>query len=369
MIGRSGLTLVTCAALLGACGPATVPSPSASTGPTATATATAQQPTESIAPLPGAAVWAQLASSGPTPPPREDHTWTVAPGGATAYLFGGRDGSTVFDDLWAYDLATDAWSRLTPSGGGPPARFGHNAAWAAGIGLVVFAGQSGADFFNDLWAYDPAANAWRALPGGGSEPVSRYGSCAAIGPDGRLWISHGFTSEGQRFADTRAYDFASGTWTDETPSGDAPIERCLHGCWWTAADALVLYAGQTTGVTALGDLWRLHIGPRPGTNTWEQLSPSGGLPPERNLYSAARWGAATLVFGGQGLDGGYLADSWWLDDADGAATPLTVSGSEPAGRAGAELIADPARGRMLLFGGRSGPVTFDDLWQLTLPPG
>ena len=98
------------------------------------------------------------------------------------------------------------------------------------------------------------------LPATGAAPVARYGSCAAIGPDGRLWISHGFTQEQSRFSDTRAYDFASGTWTDETPAGPRPVERCLHGCWWTDAGELALYAGQTTGVTALDDRWILRDG-------------------------------------------------------------------------------------------------------------
>ena len=359
------------ALLLTACSPGAISSGAASASPSSTESPSEQSAApvasaSSASAAPGVA-WTELAPGGPTPPPREDHTWVITPDGATAYLFGGRDGGTVFDDLWAYDMATDAWSEVTDAGPGPEPRFGHNAAWAEEIGLVVFAGQGDSGFFNDLWAYDPVAGTWRALPGDGATPVSRYGSCAAIGPDGRLWISHGFTSEGQRFADTRAYDFATDTWTDETPAGDAPVERCLHACWWTDADALVLYAGQTTGATALGDEWRLHPGPRPGTNRWEQLAPSGGLPPDRNLYASARWGAATLVFGGQALDGTTLGDTWLLADADGAATALVVSGAGPGGRAGAELIADPARGRLLLFGGRSGPVAFDELWQLTLP--
>lgn len=365
MFGRLRLTIAALGALLVACSPAALPSANVSTP---TGSASGPDPTQSAAPPQTAVAWAELALSGPTPAPREDHTWTVAPDGATAYLFGGRHGSSLFDDLWAYDLATDAWSGVTPSADGPPARFGHNAAWVEGIGLVIFGGQAGARFFNDLWAYEPAPNSWRKLSASGAIPVSRYGSCAAIGPDGRLWISHGFTSEGQRFADTRAFDFTIGTWTDETPAGDAPIKRCLHACWWTKAGDLSLFGGQTTGITALGDQWRLQIGPRPGTNEWRQLASPGGGPAERNLTAVARWGSAALVLGGQGLDGGYLADGWWLDDADGAATSLVATGAAPPARAGAELIADPARGRMLLFGGRDDAVAFGDLWQLTLPP-
>lgn len=357
-----------CAALtvvLAACG-TTAPSPSGSAPASVAASVTDAEPSASPAVSPVPVEWMELAPSGPAPAAREDHTWTVTPDGATAYLFGGRDGATVFDDLWAYDLATDAWSLVSGPGAAPQARFGHNAAWAEGIGLVVFAGQAGADFFNDLWAFDPAANAWRSLPAGGAQPVARYGSCAAIGPDGRLWISHGFTAEGQRFADTRAYDFATDTWTDETPAGDAPIKRCLHACWWTDDGALALYGGQTTTATALGDLWQLQPGERPGTSAWEQLAPPGERPAERNLAAAARWGAATLIFGGQALDGSHLADAWWLGDGDGAAAPLASGGAAPPGRAGAELIADPARGRMLLFGGL-GANALGDLWQLTLP--
>ena len=365
MIGRFALTLAGLAVLTVACSAPTSSQPSGSAfhqGSDAPSLDSSQAPS----PSGGATGWRLLPASGPVPAAREDHTWTVAPDG-TAYLFGGRDGADVHDDLWAYDLATDAWRQITDTGAGPAARFGHNAVWAPGIGLVVFAGQGPNGFFNDLWAYDPDANAWKQLPASGATPVSRYGSCAAIGPDGRLWISHGFTSEGQRFADTRAFDFATGAWADETPVGEAPIQRCLHACWWTGdGEHLVLYAGQTTGTTALGDLWHMAVGERPGTNTWRSQLALDPLPPDRNLYAAARWEGGTLVFGGQDRDGGYLDDTWWIAD-DVTVTPLDLDGAGPSPRSGAELIADAGRGRLLLFGGRDSNASFAELWQLVAP--
>jgi hypothetical protein len=362
MITRSALATIAAAVFLAACSAPPSQLPTDSAGPRASASSDlggSASPGASSAEV----GWTQLATAGPAPAPREDHTWTVTPDGAIAYLFGGRDGGEIFDDLWAYDLDANSWSRIAATG--PKPRFGHNAAWVPGIGLVIFAGQGPGGFFNDLWAFDPASDEWRELPASGATPVSRYGSCAAIGPDARLWISHGFTSEGQRFADTRAYDFETATWTDETPVGNAPIQRCLHACWWTDDDALVLYAGQTTGVTALGDLWHLGIGERPGTNGWSEL-PADGLPAARNLYASARWSSGTLVFGGQGLDGDYLADSWWISDA-GPVVPVDLGEAAPAPRSGSELIADPARGRLLLFGGRNGDGAFADLWQVAIP--
>ncbi len=236
-----------------------------------------------------------------------------------------------------------------------------------GVGLVIFAGQSPTAFYNDLWAYDPAADdRWRQLPAGGDAPVARYGSCAAVGPDGRLWISHGFTSEGSRFADTRAYDFTTHAWTDETPAGERPVERCLHGCWWTDDGRLALYAGQTTGVPALGDLWQLAPGPRIGTNTWAEVAPGRQWPADRQLYASTRWGSATVIFGGGTLSGAFLDDSWLIRD-DGTARRLRT-GSGPAARSGAELIADVQRGRLLLFGGRNADDAMRDTWELRLPP-
>jgi hypothetical protein len=359
-LGAVAILLAACAASPSAPGTA-----NGSPAPTVAVSDPGMQRTPGASATPPGRGWRVVALHGAGPRAREDHTWTLAPDGAVAYLFGGRTGSgAALDDLWAFDMAAGSWEPINTAG--PPARFGHNAAWVDGVGLVIFAGQSDAAFYNDLWAFDPGAEHWSKLPSRGDRPVARYGSCAAIGPDGRLWISHGFTSEGTRFADTRAYDFTTGTWTDETPVGERPVERCLHGCWWTGDGRLALYAGQTTGVPALGDLWQLTLGPRQGTSTWSMLDHGQRWPAARQLYGSARWGKGTIIFGGRDLDGDYLSDAWLIDDR-GTARKLRLDGGLPPARSGAELIADPSHDRLLLFGGRDGDVAMDDLWELRLP--
>jgi hypothetical protein len=287
---------------------------------------------------------------------RSDHTLTVDAVGTAAYLFGGNGRSGALDDLWRLDLATEAWERVQPAEDGPTARFGHVAAWVPRVGLVIWSGQSDTGFFDDLWAFDPTAGAWRRLPDGGAVPDARYGSCGAIGPDGRLWISHGFTAAG-RFDDTRAYDFATGAWTNETPAGDGPVKRCLHDCLWTNDCRLLVYAGQTDGVPALGDLWALD----PADGTWsEQPSPA---PEARQLYAQATLDGIGYVFGGRDEDGRYLDDAYTLDLDSLAWAPLEVPGG-PSSRAGATLIADAQRGRLLLFGGTGRDDATNDLWEL-----
>lgn len=306
---------------------------------------------------------------GAAPEAREDHTWTVDGEGRTAWLFGGRGGGTAFRDLWAFDLGSESWRRLDVTGDGPEARFGHEAVWLPGGGLVVFGGQRGSTFFDDLWLFEPdvdgGSGSWRLLPPGGGAPAARYGSCSGIGPDGRLWISHGFTSDGIRFADTLAYDFATETWSDQAPPTERPVERCLHVCWWTSAGQLALYGGQTTGVAALGDLWLFTPGDGGATtNAWAEAP--GQAPAARHLPAIARVGAATFLFGGRGIDREALGETWLAVDGTAGFEPFATTGEEPPARSGAPLIHDPAGDRLLLFGGL-GSDARNDLWALAFP--
>jgi hypothetical protein len=109
------------------------------------------------------------------------------------------------------------------------------------------------------------------------------------------------------------------------------------------------------------------VGPRPGTNTWAEIpTAAGAAPAARNLYASTRWEDGTIVFGGQGADRGYLADTWLLTD-DGGQGQVMAGAPGPSPRAGAELVNDLERGRVLLFGGTIGGTTYADLWELTPP--
>jgi len=309
---------------------------------------------------PSALAWSELSPASGGPGAREDHTWTVAADGQSALLFGGRRGNTEFNDLWRYDLVRDEWSLLRPRGTLPAARFGHTAVWVESTGLVVWSGQAGTRFFADVWAYDPLVDAWRELPSTGDVPPARYGSCAGVGPDGRMWISHGFTADAGRFSDTRAYDFVGGSWSDVTPVGDRPVERCLHDCMWTPDGRLLVYAGQTTGAPAIGDLWSYE----PSAGTWSQAAQPE--PEPRQLYALAQVGGTAFVFGGGGRDGEALSDLWLLDLGNMSWTRPELAGSAPGGRFGAAMITDEERDRVLLLGGKRGNRELAELWQLDL---
>ena len=227
---------------------------------------------------------------------------------------------------------------------------------------MVTLGQAGSQFFGDTWLFDPSTSTWRELPAAGRAPLPRYGSCSGIAPDGRLWVSHGFTEDGSRFADTRSYDFEAEEWRSETPPDGAPKERCLHTCWWTSGGTFTLYGGQTTGVPALGDLWSLVPGEAGAGNTWFQLADPDAA--ARQLPAVAQRGLLTYVVGGRDIDRKPLGDSWLVDDRNAGTFRRLETAGAPPPRSGASLIYDATRDRMLLFGGL-GDTPLDDLWELT----
>jgi hypothetical protein len=308
--------------------------------------------------------WTAVAIGMSAPSRREDHTLTADETATTAWLFGGRDGNRIKGDLWRLDLATGTWSRLEASTRAPSARFGHAAVWVNGVGLVIFGGQSRDGFHDDLWAYNPETAEWRRLPSSGQVPAARYGTCSTVGPDGRLWISHGFTSDG-RFDDTRAYDFETGRWANMSARGERPAIRCLHDCVWSSDGRLILYGGQTNGRPALGDLWAFG----PADRTWTRLP--APEPPGRQLYALATSGSTAWILGGAGADGQKLGDLWALDLHELAFSPVATildSAVAPAPRSGASLIVDSAGGRLLLFGGETDDRRVADLWALAPSP-
>ena len=354
-IATTALLLLTiCVAPVSAQSPSLTPSPVPSSAPGVAF------PAPSVAPL----AWTAVAQDGVHPRAREDHTLTADPGGRAAYLFGGREADgNALGDLWRLDLDTDSWERLRPEGDGPRPRFGHTATWVPGVGLVVWAGQRGQTFFDDLWAFEPTSGKWIRISSDGPRPRARYGSCAALGPDGRLWISHGFTDDLGRFDDTWAFDFARDRWSDETPRGDVPGRRCLHDCIFTPDGRFLLYAGQTTGVPALRDLWSRAGSTRGGPSKPAPNQLRGSCTPWQSAARRRSFSAVTASTGDP------LGDLWQLGLDTLTWRELHADDDGPTARSGATLIADDARSRLLLFGGRAGGQAFDDLWVLSTASG
>ena len=152
----------------------------------------------------GVVVWEQLnPTSTETPGIRYEQGMQYSEATNQIYLFGGRDGSQVYNDVWALDFETLAWRQLAlNSPTAPPARFSMAMIVDdAGQNLYISVGHTqGGGNFNDIWKLDLSTEIWEDLtPTAGTPPAERYGTPGGnIG--GNLVLTHGFG--GKRYDDT-----------------------------------------------------------------------------------------------------------------------------------------------------------------------
>jgi hypothetical protein len=78
-------------------------------------------------------------------------------------LFGGADPvETPLGDTWAFDLRTNTWSELHPSGATPRARAWHAMAFdvESGQAYLYSGGSDRGSFTTELWTFDPRNDTW-----------------------------------------------------------------------------------------------------------------------------------------------------------------------------------------------------------------
>lgn len=303
-----------------------------------------------------------LEAEGAKPAPRIDGTIAYDQAGRIVFLFGGS-ADVDKNDLWAYSLAQRRWTELQPEGDRPPARLGHTTIFdASRRRLIVFGGQA-TGFFSDTWAYEIDRNQWRRLAADGAGPSRRYGHSAIYdAARDRMIISHGFTNAG-RFDDTWSFDLASNTWRDISPSGGGrPLRRCLHHAVADPANnQMLLYGGCASGAgpCPLGDLWSFDL----TSNRWTELA-APVRPPARQHYGVTFDTARNrmILFGGAGAN--KLNDTWEFDPQSRAWRETPIAGAAPAARSRHQGAFASDRGFSLFFGGSTSAAPTNELWML-----
>jgi hypothetical protein len=131
-------------------------------------------------------------------------------------------------------------------------------------------------------------------------------------------------------------------------------------------DRVLLFGGYDKNLNCLGDLWQLSLG---GTPAWSQLS-SAGSPPAARMAGAAAYdaqGQRMVLFGGTDLIE-YFSDTWELALAGAPAWRLMAPGGmPPLARSDHRVIYDPQAGGLVVYGGSGlGGGLLNDTWGLAL---
>lgn len=195
------------------------------------------------------------------------------------YIHGGRwretgdtGRYTLYDDLWAFDYATDTWTLLAEEG--PGERSNHTLV-VAGRRLLLFGGNdstNGASFspLDDTWSFDLDAGTWEPLDTTG-DPVARLFHAAVVTDDGRTMYVYGGGDEGAFtgpfFADLQALDLDTLAWSEVHGSRQAPDARIWANLAWHDS-RLYLFGGHDDG--ALGNtnqVWTYQA----ASDEWDEL--------------------------------------------------------------------------------------------------
>lgn len=219
-----------------------------------------------------------------------------------------------------------------------------------------------------------ACGGWQFVPTA-SQPPARQDACSIWDPVRHRMLVYG--GRGQQitpvFSDTWGLTVAPlAAWTQVDPGGGGPGGR-FHALsvYDPVRDRLLIYSGTPDNLNLIGDVWALTLA---GTPAWTQvIGTTGTFPTPRNrpsvIYDPPR--DRLLLFGGKITCGPfceqYMNDVWQLDlSGTPAWTQLSPSGTPPAGRYGHGVIYDPARDRMVVFGGSSLATDTNGAWALSL---
>ncbi len=316
--------------------------------------------------LSGTPAWTELTIIPPAP--RESHCLIPDLARDRMVVFGGYDGTSYLNDVWALSLGSAAaWTPLVPGGTPPGPRKGGGAILdGARNRMLLFGGYDGSSYLNDVWALAlTGAPAWTQLAASGTAPSIRsFASAIDDSVRDRLIVFGGYN--GSSMNDTWALSLSgTPTWSELTPSGTPPTPRYGHSAIYDPLRDRIVVFGGTDG-TRFNDVWALSLA---GTPAWTQLTPSGTSPSPRSfpqaIYDPVR--DRMLVFGGNNgsyMEGPFLNEVWALSLAG---TPsweqLAPSGSLPRPRSGA-AIYDAGHDRMVIFAGSGFSSLLNDVWAL-----
>lgn len=281
--------------------------------------------------------WLRTATAS-APYPRSGHfaVWTGAEmivAGGFAYL---PDWSRFeFTSTGArYDPARNTWTPIAPNA---PARMNGTAVWT-GTEMIVWGGtESGAGVAAGA-AYNPATDAWRALPTTGAPASAARHTAVWTGSEMIVW--GGVDAMGRPLASGARYDPSSDTWRPMAAAG-APAARSGHTAVWTGSEMIVW--GGSDGASDLDTGARYD----PVADTWRPLA-NANAPSARTGHTAVWTGTEMIVWGAR----------WGSTNSGGRYEPATdtwrptATLCAPSGREG--HVAVWTGSRMLVWGGYFG---------------
>ncbi|MEM1034989.1 MAG: hypothetical protein AAGN82_31905 [Myxococcota bacterium] len=286
---------------------------------------------------------------------------------------------TPANELWRFDLSSEAWAQLGAEEA--PLRPGAGLALADGVPFL-FGGLEGNTTPSSLFRLDGldgsgAAFSEVALDHAGGDAVGDYQpSFVFDAPRGRFVTACGANTAWGDHCRVRVIDPATGAVTEAEVDGPRPEGR--SGQFWIHDEAearLIIFggyagAGATDG-TFFGDTWALELAERP--LRWVQLDDgtADGAPEGRRngVYVYDPDGRRFFMWGGtpDGMSASLGLFAFDLERGQEGWVQVETGGDEaPPPRSSGHGVYDAARRQIVLGFGNSNQGVFADLWALSL---
>ncbi len=305
--------------------------------------------------------WQQLGSI-QIPTARYDHILIGTDSFNRLVLFGGRSITATLNDTWIYDLAANAWHQITGSIA-PEARYGLAGAFdPVNQRILIFGGQNGAKFFNDVWAFDIVKEQWSQIKTAGKAPTGRSDTAAAIDPSlGQFIISRGTTASGLA-DDTWALDLVTNVWQNISPPTRSPALSHAAATFDEIDHRFILFGGLDANNQPSNDQWSLD----PAAQVWKQFGTITPANPTPRSSATIVYDPNTFniyLFGGKTILG--INNETWSIDINNYWTQFNFT-TTPIGRSNHAATWDSTNDRMLIFGGLdANNKPLNDLWAFT----
>jgi len=280
----------------------------------------------------------------------------------TMLIYGGRNSSNgALNTLSKYDLVSDSW--FVPSSFNisktdvtaiPSARYGHVAVTTLYNTMYIFGGRNETTVFNDIYKYHMENDTWMKIEPKGELPTPRWGHSGVTYAINNQFLFFGGSGdvEGKTLVNqVLKYDFEHDSWISNTPSGVLPSNRYLHTAVFTLTNEMIVYGGidsdkdvsnQLYIYSAERDLW-LNV----------TVNATSQTPDGRSSHQAIITPLGTMiVFGGHDEKGNPTDTTWKYNIATNSWMFTTPDHLGPVARAGHTCISTQFN-TMIVFGGYS----------------
>ena len=256
------------------------------------------------------------------PSPRIAHAQTVVHN--ELFIFGGRQGITMeespLSDLWKFSFDSLEWVLIPPtsSDSSVPSPRSFHKMLSVDNTLYVFGGCAAQGRLNDLHAYDIATNAWTKLAAPPASLTGRGGAGFVTNGTTSLFVVGGFN--GAESNGIWRFDIASNSWETVLEEGNTVVRPFSVACGATIGKHFLFFGGEvnpsekghegaggfTNDVVVLDSDTGLPVPP-------SQMTVVGPLPRERGWAGAGVFNDSLVVYGGlSGSDAApqRLGDVW-----------------------------------------------------------